>query len=154
MKLKVGLVTLLVAIPAFLLAPTAPLGHTIWPAPVALASPPTSTQVSFFMLLGACEALALGLGAAFLIFGWPLVRQVAAAGRGRALASYLSIGWLLANWWLHDGFHMVNGLHPGGLLGIEYAFHVTLIVAGAALAYSFGTMAAEGSPAAATAAGR
>ncbi len=143
MRLKVGSVTLLVAIPAFLLAPTAPLGHTIWPAPAELASPPTSTQVSLFMLLGACEALALGLGVAFLIFGWPQVRRVAVARRGRALASYLSIGWLLVNWWAHDGFHMVTGLHPGGLLGIEYAFHVTLIVAGAALAYSFGTMAAE-----------
>lgn len=38
---------------------------------------------------------------------------------------------------------MVIGLRPGGLLAIEYAFHVTLIIAGVAFAYSF-TLAAQG----------
>ncbi len=69
MRLKVGLVALVTAIPAFLLAPAAPLGHAVWPAPAELTPPPTPTQVEFFVLLGACEALALGLGVAFLIFG-------------------------------------------------------------------------------------
>lgn len=88
MKVKFGLVTLVVGILAFLLAPHAPL--TIWPKPAELMPAPTSTQVSLFMLLGVFEALALGLGVSFLIFGWPLVEQVAAPSRGRAVAIYLS----------------------------------------------------------------
>lgn len=140
---RVLLVTLLVGIPAFMLAPAAPLGQTIWPPPVDLTPPPTPTQVKLLMLLGALEAGALGLGVSFVILGWPLVRQVAAPRRGRALAMYLAIAWLLTNWWVHDGFHMVTGMDPRGLVWIEYGFHVTLIVAGAALAYCFATMGWE-----------
>ena len=93
------------------------------------------------MLLDVIEALAFGLGVAFILFAWPAVRQVAAPSTGRAAVMYVSTAWFLANWWVHDNLHMVIGLRPGGLLVIEYAFHVTLIVAGAALAYTFTLMA-------------
>jgi len=143
MKTKVVLTTLVVGILAFLLAPNAP--WTIWPKPADLMPPPTPTEVNLFMLLGVFDALSLGLGIACLIFGWPLVTQVAAPARGRAVIIYLSTAWGLGNWWVHDALHMVNGMNPTGLLRIEYGFHVTLIISGAALAYAVATMVTDGS---------
>lgn len=143
MKTKVVLVTLVVAILAFLLAPNAP--WTIWPKPADLMPPPTPTEVNLFMLLAVFDALSLGLGIACLIFGWPLVEQVAAPSRGRAVIIYISTVWILGNWWVHDALHMVNGMNPTGLLKIEYGFHVTLIIAGTALAYALSTMVTDGS---------
>ena len=139
MTAKVLLVTLLVGIPAFLLAPKAPFGPAIWPAPAPLTQPPTPGQANWLMLFGALEAAALGLGVSLVIFGWPLVRRAAASDRGRALALYLGTAWLLVNWWVHDGLHMVSGMNPGALVWIEYSFHGTLIAAGAALAWCFAT---------------
>ena len=140
MRVKVLLVTLLVGIPAFLLAPTAPLGPAIWPAPAPLMPAPTPGQVKLLMVFGVLEAAALGLGVAFVILAWPLVRRAAAPIRGRALAFYLGTAWLLVNWWFHDGLHMVSGMNPGALVWIEYAFHGTLIAAGGALAWCFATL--------------
>jgi len=132
---KVVSVTLLLAIAAFLFGSHGPLGGILWPAPVALASPPTAMQEKLFMLLDVVEALAFGLGLAFVFFAWPAVKRIVPS-TGCAAIMYVSTAWFLANWWIHDNFHMVAGFHPGGLLAIEYAFHVTLIAAGAALAYS------------------
>ena len=143
MRTKVVLAVLVVGILAFLLAPNAP--WTIWPKPADLMPPPTPTEVNLFMLLGVFDALSLGLGVACLIFGWRLVMQVAAPARGRAAIIYVSTVWLLGNWWVHDALHMVNGMNPTGLLRIEYGFHVTLILAGAALAYAIATMVMDGS---------
>ncbi len=38
---------------------------------------------------------------------------------------------------MHDNLHKVNGMNIQGLLYIEYAFHVTIIIAGVILAYAF-----------------
>ena len=141
---NVGIVTLVVAIVAFLFGSHGPLGYMLWPTPVALASAPTATQEKLFMALDALEALAFGLGIAFLLFGWPAIRRATGSSPGRALVMYLGVAWVLSNWWIHDNLHMVVGLRPNGLLGIEYGFHVTLIIAGAALAYSMATMAPPG----------
>ena len=81
---KVLLVTLLIGIPAFLLAPTAPFGPAIWPAPAPLMPAPTPGRVTLLMVFGALEAAALGLGVAFVILGWPLVRRAAVAGAALA----------------------------------------------------------------------
>jgi hypothetical protein len=140
MRNKVIIVTLVVAIAAFLFTSHGPLGSVLWPTPVAFASPLTATQGKFFMLLDAFEALAFGLGVAFLLFGWPAVRRAAGSSHGRATVMYLGTAWFLSNWWIHDNLHMVVGLRPQGLLGIEYGFHVTLIIVGTALAYSLVTM--------------
>jgi hypothetical protein len=132
---KVVSVTLLLAIAAFLFGSHGPLGRTLGPAPVSLASPPTAMQEKLFMLLDVVEALAFGLGLAFVSFAWPAVKRVVPS-TGCAAIMYVSTSWFLANWWIHDNFHMVVGFNPGGLLAIEYGFHVTLMVAAAALAYS------------------
>ena len=141
---KVAVVTFVVAIAAFLFGSHGPLGSMLWPTPVTLVSAPTATQEKLFMLLDGFEAVAFGLGIAFLLFGWPAVRRAMGASPGRALVMYLGIAWVLSNWWIHDNLHMVVGLHPKGLLGIEYGFHVTLIITGVALAYSMATMVPAG----------
>src|SRR5215203_2893869 len=130
--MKVALLTAICALPAMV------LGRIIWPP--ALDSPvPSSGQMPFFIILAACEALAFGLGVSFLAFGLSLVRRLRAAGLPRwlALVTYLSAGWLLVSWWPHDNLHIHTGEDLQGLLYIEYGFHVTLMVAGGIVAYSF-----------------
>jgi hypothetical protein len=136
------LITVVAALAAFLLGPRAPLGELIWPATADLHPEPTGAQAGLFMLLGVVEALAFGAGLAILVLGGAIVRRVVPPDRpGLATATHLALFWLLWNWWLHDGFHMVAGLHTGSLLAIEYAFHVTLIAAAGVLAYALTTAA-------------
>jgi hypothetical protein len=91
----------------------------------------------FFMVVGFFEALALGLGVSFLIFGLPLVRKVSADSRLRAWLMYLGLGWALVSWWPHGNLHMSNGDNMQRLLYIEYGFHVTLVISAAIVAYCF-----------------
>ena len=122
-------VTLVVGVISFFLT------RVIWPD--ATGGPqPASGLIPFFIILAIGESLAFGLGVAFLIFGFPLLR---AAGQPGWLtwAAFLSIAWYLVNWWPHDNLHRVNGMNFAGLLGIEYAFHLTMEIAGALLALFF-----------------
>ena len=125
---KVLIVTLLVTVSAFL------LGHAIW-HPVGLA--PSPAQQPFFMVVSLFEALALGLGISFLIFGLPLVRRVPADSKLRAWLMYLGLGWALVSCWPHGNLHMSNGDNMQRLLYIEYGFHVTLVISAAIVAYCF-----------------
>jgi hypothetical protein len=136
------LITVAAAVAAFPLSPRAPLGQLLWPATVDLDSAPAGIQLGLFMLLGVIEALAFGVGLAVLVLGRATVRRVVPPDRaGLATAMHVALFWLLWSWWLHDGLHMVAGLHTGSLLAIEYAFHVTLIAAGSVLAYALTTAA-------------
>ncbi len=58
---------------------------------------PTPGQLPFFIFESFLEALSLGLGVAFLIFGLPLVRQIESSWRLRAWLMYLSVGWLMVS---------------------------------------------------------
>lgn len=129
-KIKVILITLLFAIPTFL------TGRMIWP-PSPMVPEPTSAQLPFFILLSVFESVAFGLGVSFLIFGWPYVKKVTGKSKTLTWLVYLSIAWYLVNWWPHDNLHIHNGMDLQGLLYIEYGFHVTMIIAGAILAYAF-----------------
>ena len=140
---KVLIITVVVAIPAFLLGPI------IWP-PADMGVGPTAGQLPFFLFLAAFEAITFGLGVSFLLFGMPIVRRVAAGSKLRAWAMYLSIGWLMVSWWPHDNLHMFNGMDLQGLLYIEYGFHLTLMVAGLVLGYSFFSLITEREEAAAS----
>ena len=117
----VAVVTSAVAVPALALTPVlfSPSPHIA----------PTAAQVPFFAVLGAINALALGLGVAFLAFGLPAVRRLVPSAPGRAVAAYLAIAWLLMSWYPHGGLHASYGMDPGPLLWIEYGFHVPLVVA-------------------------
>jgi len=133
--LKWLIVTLVLAVIAFVASPNGPLG-TFWrPSPQVPA--PAGAQLPLLILLNMAEVISFGLGVSFLIFGYPLVRSALPASKGLTFAAYLSIGWLLANWWPHDSLHVANGLELNGLIAIEYGFHITLMVAGAILAYFF-----------------
>ena len=133
---KVVIVTLLVTIPAML------LGHVIW-HPVGMQ--PSPGQLPFFMVVSFFEALALGLGVSFLIFGLPLVRAASADRKLRSWLMYLGIGWALVSWWPHGNLHMSNGDNMQRLLYIEYGFHVTLIISAAIVAFCFLSLLRESS---------
>ena len=135
--MKVLFVTVLFGVSAFLLGPV------IWP-PEAGGPEPSAGQLPFFVVLFAIEALAFGLGISFLAFGLPLVRKASGGWRLRAWAMYLSIVWLLVSWWPHDNLH-IHTESLQGLLYIEYGFHMTLILSGLVLAYSFLSLIRGGS---------
>ena len=135
-------VTLVVGVIAFVASPNGPLGGFWRPSPDF--PQPTSAQLPLFILLNVAEVLAFGLGIAFLIFGYPLMRAVAPASKRLTSWAFLSIAWLLVNWWPHDSLHVANGMNMGGLLVIEYVFHITLIIAGAILAYFFWILERQG----------
>lgn len=122
---------------AFLLAPQSPLGQQLWPAMLELDPAPVGVQVGLFMLLGVIESLAFGAGLAVLLVGGEPLRRLFGAQRVRlAAAAHLSVFWLLWSWWLHVGMHMTSGMRAGRVLFIEYAVHVTSILASAVLAYA------------------
>lgn len=128
MWVKVLIVTVLVAVPAFILGPM------IFP-PANTGVEPTAAQLPLFLFLAVGDAVLLGLGVSFLIFGFPLVRQVSPDSKVRAWAMYLAIGYLMVSWWPHLNMHAANGIDLGGLLVIDYVFHLPLEIAGVVLAY-------------------
>lgn len=135
---KWAAVTLVFAILTFVSSPNGPLGVFWRPSPALPA--PAGFQLPLFMLLNAAEAVSFGLGVSFFVFGYPHMRSILPTSRKLTFAAYLSIGWLLANWWPHDSLHLANGFYLNGLLAIEYAFHITLIIAGIILAIFFLTL--------------
>jgi hypothetical protein len=129
-RIAVPVITLAVGIPAFLLS------QVIWP-PAPGNPTPSGAQLPLFMLLFIVEALLFGLGVAFLAFGFPLVRQAAGRIGMDPRPVYVAIAWQLVSWWPHDNFHMATGMDLNGLLMIEYAFHMTLILSALVVARFF-----------------
>lgn len=129
-RTKAAIITTLIAIPALFLGPV------IFP-PADVGVEPTAAQIPFFMFLGLTDALLLGVGVSFLIFGLPVLRRVSPDSKARAWAMYLSIGYLTVSWWPHLGMHASNGLDLQGLMVIDFLFHLPLEIAGAVLAYCF-----------------
>ncbi len=129
--LPVLVLTLIIAVPAFLLNPI------IWsPAPGGPA--PTAAQIPYLIALDVMQAVFLGLGVAFLFFGLPIMRSISPDSKTRAWAMYLSIAYLMISWWPHIGMHVHNSPdNLQGLIYIDYLFHVPLMIAGAVLAYCF-----------------
>ncbi len=126
---KMLLITLIVGVPAFFLGPI------IWsPSPEIH---PTQAQLPYLLALSAVEALFFGFGVAFILYGFPLVRQITQLEKKAAIAMYVSLAWILISWWPHDNMHIHNALNINGLIVIDYSFHLTLIIAGAVLVYSF-----------------
>jgi hypothetical protein len=127
----VVVLTLIIAVPAFLLNPI------IW-APAPRGPAPTAAQIPYLLALDVMQAVFLGLGISFLIFGFPVMRRISPDSKTRAWAMYLSIGYLMVSWWPHIGLHVSNAPDDlQGLIYIDYLFHVPLMIAGAVLAYCF-----------------
>ncbi|MEP7358157.1 MAG: hypothetical protein ABI847_13010, partial [Anaerolineales bacterium] len=120
---------------AILANPSGPLGG-FW-RPAAGTPAPAGLELPFGLLLKIAEGLAFGAGISFLVFGYPLVRAGSSASPALTRAAHVAIAWLLINWWPHDSLHIHNGLNLGGLLAIEYAFHITLMIAGVVLVRFF-----------------
>ena len=129
---KVLILTVALAVPAFLVSPNGPLGG-FW-APAHNESMPMGIQLPLFVLLNLAEVITFGLGISFLVFGYPLVRAIAPASKTLTWAAYLATAWLLFSWWPHDSLHIHNGMDVSGLLAIEYGFHITLMISGVILA--------------------
>ena len=129
-RTKAAIITTLIAVPALFLGPV------IFP-PADVGVEPTAGQIPFFVFLGLTDALLLGLGVSFLIFGYPVLRKVSPDSKARAWAMYLSIGYLTVSWWPHLNMHAHNGMDLHGLLVIDFLFHLPLEIAGAVLAYCF-----------------
>ncbi len=127
-RLKWLAVTVIVA------AAAVPLSFVLWRTAPGVATPPASL-VPFFLPVGiVLPALSLGFGVAFMLFG----RKLLHANQPSALshASFISIWWLLVNWWPHANFHRVSSGWTS-LLVIDYVFHTTVIVAGCLVAAFF-----------------
>jgi hypothetical protein len=131
------------AILTFLAGSGAPLGGFWAPSPDAQAmmASATSFHMAAFILLKVAEAVAFGSGVAFLLFGYGTTHAVSPA-LGRA--AHLATAWVLVNWWVHDSLHIhFEGGTAGALLGIEYGFHVTLMIAGGILAVFFAKVVSQ-----------
>ncbi|MGD9526237.1 hypothetical protein [Pseudonocardia sp.] len=126
-RLLVALIVIGVAVPAVALGPI------IWP-PADLGVEPSAAQLGALIALAVGDALFLGAGVAFLIFGYPVIRRVSPDSRLRAWSMYVAIGFVLVSWWPHLNMHASNGLDLAGLLVIDYVFHLPLEIAGVVLA--------------------
>ena len=133
---KALIVTGVIAVPAFV------LGRVPF-RPADVGVEPTACQMPYFILLAVWDAVFLGLGVAFLLFGWPTIRRVSPDSKLRAWAMYLSIGFLTVSWWPHLNLHASNGIDFQGLLYIDYGFHVPLMIAAVVLIYSFISIASR-----------
>ncbi len=127
---KVLIITALVAVPALFLGPI------LFP-PAEGGPQPTAAQIPFFLFLAVGDALLLGLGVSYLLFGFPVMRRVLPDSKVRAWAMYLSIGYLMVSWWPHLNLHVHNGGNIQGLLYNDYAFHLPLEITAVVLAFSF-----------------
>lgn len=121
-----AIVVILVSIIALLLHPLGFIGKGLWP-PSPICPIPTDVQFPFFVFIAIIEAGTLGLGVAFLIWGYRFVRWL--RYRWQRVCVFVALAWHLTNWALHDGLHMIAGIDMTQLLFIEYGFHVTLIAA-------------------------
>lgn len=128
-KLAASAVTLVGAIASFALS------RVIWPDPPGTPVPPP-WLLPFLLVPAIFEALAFGLGVAFIVFGG---RLLARAGQpaGLTLATYVAIAWSLVSWWPHVNFHRTIGTNLVALVEVDWAFHLTLIVSTALIAYFF-----------------
>ena len=140
---KYLVVTLAVGLPA-----TA-LSLPLWPPQPG--ADPSPLQTALFFGIFAAEGLLFGFGVAFVLFGGPLVRAATGAAGVRSWPVFVSLAWTLLSWWPHDGFHRASPLGDlDATLHIDYAFHLTLIVAAVVMARFFlATLRAAARPAAA-----
>ena len=132
-RVKAIAVALVFAALGFMLNPSAPIGQAVWgPQPEGPA--PEGAVLGALVLYSVLEAIAFGLGAAFIAFGWPLVKKAAASTAG-ASAAFAAIAWMLVSWVPHSAMHMTNAHDDFARLAlIEYVFHVTLIASAIVLA--------------------
>lgn len=139
-KTKVIATLVVFALVGLMLNPNAPLGAAIFGTPPESDHGPTGGQIAALMVVALVESLAFGLGFAFLLFGLPAVRR-AVPHAGPARAVWLATTWALVSWVPHTALHQTVGEDFAKLVAIEYAFHVTLVLGAAAIAWALVTRA-------------
>jgi hypothetical protein len=123
-----------IAVTVVVAAAAIPLSFVLWPAPPGVATPPPSILPLFIPIAVVIPALSLGVGVAFMLFGTRLLPATGASALSRA--AFVSIGWLLVNWWPHSNFHRVaNGWT--NIVLVDYFFHTTVIIATCVVAAFF-----------------
>lgn len=111
-----------------------PLSFLLWRTPPGAATPPAGILPALFPIAVFIPALSFGLGASFLLFGRKLIQGSRPSTLSRA--AFVSIVWLLTNWWPHSNFHRVSDGWTN-LLAVDYFFHTTVIVASCVIAAFF-----------------
>ncbi len=131
--MKISTKFLLISIPTALVAFFS--GQALWPDTADSFTVPLY-YLPYFVLLGEVQAALFGVGIAFLVLGWPLVRGVD-DGKPLAVATFISIAWMLIAWWPHDNLSRSVGVAVPNLFYFESAFRLTLILAAATVASYF-----------------
>lgn len=138
-KWKVLILTLAVTVVAFMFGAGSPQGQAmwtaVWPWAAEEVGTPPAALLPLYMGFGVLEGVALGLAISLLVWGRKAFVDLAGGNVVRGTWMCIATAWILGNWWVHDSLHIVNGHDYTGLIIIEYAFHATLIAAGAFLAY-------------------
>jgi hypothetical protein len=122
------------AVTVIVAAVAIPLSFILWKTPAGVAAPPPSMLPFLLPIEVVIPALALGLGVAFILFGRKLLQGSRPSALSRA--AFVSIWWLLVNWWPHSNFHRVSNGWVN-LVVIDYFFHASVIVATCVVAAFF-----------------
>ncbi|MEK6918706.1 MAG: hypothetical protein AABW73_01575 [Nanoarchaeota archaeon] len=125
-----------ITIVIFLTVITLILGPKLWPS-IEGEVGPTSAQIPFLITLSIIESLLFGIGIALIYIAIPQLKKVKEEERRRTYWTFASIIWILISWWPHDNLHRHVGMNYSALIGIEYGFHLTIMLAGIMIAYYF-----------------
>ena len=117
-----------------------PLSFVLWRTPPGAAAPPAGILPALLPIAVVIPALSFGLGVSFVLFGRELINTSRPSTLSRA--AFVSIVWLLTNWWPHSNFHRVS-TGWANLLVVDYFFHTTVIVASCIVAAFFLTVIRE-----------
>ena len=99
---------------------------------------PTLSESVFLWIFAALESVSFGIGLTFAMYGKEVVMRMAASNRKQAYFLYGSIVWLLTAWLPYSTLFMNIGMtNLSALLMLSYFFHISLILAGLVVAYSF-----------------
>ena len=134
----VVVITLVVGLPAFF------LGRIIWPdTPSSIIPPPH--LIPFFLVPSLLEAFAFGGGVAFLLLARP-AGGPDARSQPLTTAAYVSTAWLLLAPWLHGNLHRHLGFDLTSIARIEWAIHLTMLLAAVIAALFVARLARNGRP--------
>ncbi len=131
--LKFLVITCTATAVAIVVGPNGPLGEFWAPSPDAPV--PSGGVRGGLIAEGMVENIAFGIGVAILFLGasW-FAARTATPMRGRV--AWLAAVWLFASWMPHAALHRHIGLHPAGVLPVEWIFHGGAIAAVALLLWS------------------
>lgn len=117
-------------------------GPQIWPSSHDVPMPPPNLLPGY-MAISAVEALAFGFAVAFVVFGWPAIRDLRLGARWLNGMLFVTLSWFMGNWWIHDNLHMHIGFDMNRLFYIELGFHMTMLACGVTLALSLMRLASH-----------